>query len=372
MRRRTKILIALGTLVVLLSIVRVLAPVYVLGYVNKTLRGLDGFTGHVVDVELGLWRGAYTIEGITIEKTTNKEPVPFVSVERADISVHWGALLQGHVVAEIDLLAPKLNLVADRKKEPKAEDQAEQREKQRLAKGAETTWQTQVKQLVPLDINRITVRDGELHYRDPYSDPKVDIPIRDLHGEITNLTNSEELSKDMVARASFDALALNSGKVRLEGRMDPYAAKPTFHLKATLEGLRFKELNDFLKAYVNVDAEEGTLSVYSEVDSKEGRFNGYVKPIARNLQILRWKDETEGFFGKLWEGVVEVGKDLLENHSKDQVATRVPLSGRIENPEADVIETLLVVLQNAFIEALRAGLEPSIGDKRIARGKAAP
>jgi hypothetical protein len=368
MRRRTKIIIGLGVLVVLLVAARLIAPIYILRYVNNTLAGLDGYTGHVSDIELGLWRGAYVIKDVVIEKTTKKEPLPFVSVERADISVHWNALLHGKIVSEIELLSPKLNILAERKPDTQGQKQAKQREKERLSKGQETSWQTQIKQLVPLEINRIGVQGGEFHFRDLYSDPKVDVEVRDLQGEVTNLTNSEDLSNDdMVAHAEFRAVAMRSGKLHLTGRMDPYAEKPTFHLKVELEHLQIKELNDFLKAYANVDAEKGTLSVYSEVDCKNGRFKGYVKPLTHDLQILNWKDEHEGFFGKLWEGVVEVGKDIFENHSKDQVATRIPLSGNIENPDADIIETLLTVLQNAFIEALHQGLEPSIGDKSISR-----
>jgi Domain of Unknown Function (DUF748) len=370
MRRRTKVIIGLSVLVVLLVAARLIAPVYILRYVNNTLAGLDGYTGHVSDIELGIWRGAYVIKDVVIEKTTKKEPLPFVSVERADISVHWKALLHGKIVSEIELLSPKLNILAERKPDTQGQQQAKQREKARVANGQETSWQTQIKQLVPLEINRIGIQGGEFHFRDLHSDPKVDVQVRDLEGEVTNLTNSEDLSNDdMVAHAEFHALALRSGKLHLGGRMDPYAEKPTFHLKAELEQLQIKELNDFLKAYANVDAEKGTLSVYSEVDCKNGRFKGYVKPLMRNLQILNWKDEHEGFFGKLWEGVVEVGKDIFENHSKDQVATRIPLSGNIENPDADIIQTLLQVLQNAFIEALHQGLEPSMGDESIAGGK---
>jgi hypothetical protein len=364
MRRGSKIaLISLASVIVLLIAARLVAPIFVLRFVNNTLAGLDGFTGHVADIEIGLWRGAYVIKGVEIEKTTEKEPIPFVSVDRADISVQWGPLLHGSLVGEIELYAPKLNLVAERKKETKAEDKVEKREKDRLAKGEETTWQTQVKELVPLDINRIAVIDGEFHYQDLYSSPKVDVPVKNINGEITNLTNSESLSEDMVARANFRAAALGSHNISLSGSMDPYAQKPTFALKAEAEELQFTKLNDFLKAYANVDAEKGTLSIYSEIEAKDGRFNGYIKPLTRNLEILSWSKEKEGFFGKLWEGVVGVVKDVVENDEKQQVATRIPFSGRVDNPEADVFQTVLVVLENAFIEALRRGLEPVIGEK---------
>jgi hypothetical protein len=368
MRRRTKILIGvLGAFVFAVVIARLIAPVYILGYVNKTLQGLDGYTGRVNDIDLGIWRGAYVIKGITIDKTTAKMPMPFVSVEQTDISLHWDALLKGQIVGELQLTAPTINIVAEKHKEPGAEQQVENREKAKAAKGEDTSWQKQIKQLIPLDINRVGITRGEFHFRDPYSDPKVDVPIKNIHGEVTNLTNSDKLSKSMVASAHFKAMALNSGKLSIDGHMDPYAEKPTFALKAELVDLQMKELNDFLKAYANVDAEKGTFSVYSEVESKNARFNGYVKPIIYDLKILRWKDEKEGFFGKLWEGMVELGKDVFRNREKKQVATRIPLSGRIDKPDADIFETVIEVLRNAFIEALRRGLEPAVGEEAIAR-----
>lgn len=368
MRRGSKIaLISLGSVIVLLIAARLVAPIFVLRFVNNTLAGLDGFTGHVADIELGLWRGAYVIKGIEIEKTTEKEPMPFVSIDRTDISVQWGPLLRGSLVGEIELHAPKLNLVAERKAESKKEDNVEKREKDRVAKGEETSWQKQVKELVPLDINRIAIINGEFHYKDPYSNPKVDIPVKNINGEVTNLTNSESLSEDMVARAKFTADALGSRSISLAGSMDPYAQKPTFSLKAEAEDLQFVKLNDFLKAYANVDAEKGTLSVYTDVEAKDGGFKGYIKPLTRDLEILSWNKEKEGFFGKLWEGVVGAVKDVVENDEKQQVATRVPFSGRVDNPEADIFETLFTVLENAFIEALRRGLEPATGDGSLSR-----
>src|SRR5688572_25844422 len=98
MRRRTKVWLVLGGLVVLLIGARLIAPYYIVRYVNQTLQGLDGYTGQVVDIDLGIIRGAYVIKGLEIEKTTKKEPIPFVSIDRVDISVHWGALLKGSIV----------------------------------------------------------------------------------------------------------------------------------------------------------------------------------------------------------------------------------------------------------------------------------
>jgi uncharacterized protein involved in outer membrane biogenesis len=348
-----------ATFVIAVLVARAVAPIYILGYVNKTLDGLDGYKGRVADIDLHIWRGAYEIKGIKIEKTTRETTIPFVAIDSVDISLHWDALFKGAIVGEIDLYRPQLNFLAEKKKS-KAEDQVEQREAKRAAEG-ESSWQTQVKELVPLDINRIGIHDGEIHYRDPQAQPKVDVYVQQFRGQLTNLTNSDELNEDMVATAAFRGLVLGSGDLTLDAKVDPYQESPTFDLQTKLENLQVRELNDFLKAYANIDAEKGRISVYTEVSAAEGRFKGYLKPMIRDLDVLRWKDEDEGFFGKLWEGIVGAGAQIFENQNKDQIATKIPFSGKLENPTADIGTTVLYVIRNAWIKALQFGLEQSAG-----------
>jgi hypothetical protein len=360
MRRTQKI--GLGVLVVVLLLIgaRLAAPHFVLQYVNKTLDGLDGYGGHVDDVDLHIWRGAYAIEGVRIEKTGGDEPIPLVSVDRVDISVEWPALLDGSIVGELDLYRPELNLLAEKRAESKAEDQREKREAKKAARG-DSSWQTQVKELVPLKINRIGVHDGSVHYRDLHVKPKVDVYVQKLNGRVTNLTNSEEIAESLAANASFEGIAMGSGKLKIDGRIDPYQELPTFRMEAQLEDLEVTELNDFLRAYARADAERGRISVYTEANAAKGRFEGYVKPLIHDLRVLDWKKEEEGVMRKLWEGIVELGTELFENHEKEQVATRIPFSGKVEQPDADVATTVLYVLRNAFVRALSAGLDQSLG-----------
>jgi len=369
---KTKLAIGFAAVFVLaVLIARAIAPIYILGYVNRTLDGLDGYSGRVADIDLHIWRGAYEIKGINIVKTTRKSSTPFVSVDSVDISVHWDALLDGSIVGEIDLYHPVLNFLAEKKQESRAEDQVEQREAKKAA-GGDSSWQTQVKQLVPLDINRIGIHDGEIHYRDVHAEPKVNMYVQRFRGQLTNLTNSEKLSKSMVATASFKGRALGSGDLTLEAKVDPYKKAPTFQLAAQLENLELRQLNDFLKAYVNVDAERGRISVFTEVSAGGGRFKGYVKPLIRDLDLLKWKDEEEGALGKLWEGLVGAGAALFENQKKDQIATRIPFSGKVESPNADIGETVLYVLKNAFIRALQFGLDRDVPGAKDSEDARAP
>jgi len=349
-RPRTWIAIALTVAAVLIGI-RAVLPIVVERYVNKTLSGLDGYSGRVEDIDLSLWRGAYQIEGLRIVKTGGKVPVPFVSVRVIDLSVEWKALFDGSIVAEIDLYAPKLNFV---NAEKKAESQSE----------VDSSWTDTVKELVPFEINRVAIHNGQIHYRDFTAEPRVDVFVQQLNATARNLTNSKDFGNNLYASFEGKALAMGSGSISFHGRLDPYAKTPTFDFDFGLDGLQLKQLNPFLKAYANVDAEGGTISLDAEFAAKGGKFDGYAKPFIKDLQILKWDEEKEGFFGKLWEGVVQVLGDVLEDHSKDRIATRVPFRGSIEDPSADVWTTIGGLLKNAFLQSLRRGLEGSIGGKK--------
>jgi hypothetical protein len=58
----------------------------------------------------------------------------------------------------------------------------------------------------------------------------------------------------------------------------------------------------------------------------------------------------------MYEGVVGGLANVLENR-RDDVAAKVDISGRLDNPNVSTLETLLSLIQNAFFRAILPGLE---------------
>lgn len=56
---------------------RVALPQLVQDYVNKKLDEMPEYDGRIGDVDMHLWRGAYSIQSIEIVKTEGDVPVPF-------------------------------------------------------------------------------------------------------------------------------------------------------------------------------------------------------------------------------------------------------------------------------------------------------
>ncbi len=118
----------------------------------------------------------------------------------------------------------------------------------------------QIKKLFPLKINRFHVDDGEIHYRDLYSDPRIDLVLGDVYMTCTNITNSDKLSKSEVATLEAEGKPLKEGSVKVNVRFDPYQSDPTFDLKAEVANVPLVKLNDMAEAYANFDFKSGAFS----------------------------------------------------------------------------------------------------------------
>jgi hypothetical protein len=114
--------------------------------------------------------------------------------------------------------------------------------------------------------------------------------------------------------------------------------------------------------YGKFDLVQGVFSVYTEMRVRNRAVQGYVKPLLRKLDVYDTHQDTDkGLFQKLYEAVVGGVSGLLENVPRDEVATKVDLSGPLENPQASTWQVLVNLIQNAFFRAILPGFERELG-----------
>src|ERR1041385_5392329 len=147
-------------IVVVLIIARLAMPYVLKSYANKQLNKSKDYSGHIGDVTVHLWCGAYQIHGIDINKKTGKVPVPFVSVSNLDLSLQWSELIHGKLVSKIKMAEPRLNFVQG----PTPEQSQS---------GKEHNWGDTLESLVPFKINELIITNGQIHFENPASNPPV-------------------------------------------------------------------------------------------------------------------------------------------------------------------------------------------------------
>jgi hypothetical protein len=356
-RMRKTVIWLLAILVAAIAI-RAALPSLIRHFANRKLDTIPEYRGRIGDVDLNLYRGAYRIQDIALEKLEGESRVPFFSAELVDFSVEWGALMRGSLVGEVELHSPRLNfVVAKTKKESQT--------------GIDSSWADRSEELFPLDINRFSIRGGEIRFRDLTRTPKVDIRIDRIEALAQGLTTrADDGDGPLPATLHATGKAMGQAEVRLDLKLDPMAKEPTFDMDGELKNLELPVLNEFLKAYAGLDAEGGTFSLFTEIAASEGKFKGYVKPLAKDLKVFSPRDKDEGgLLQSAWEALVAGVAAVLENPEKERVATQIPLSGSLKNPEAGIWPTVGQLLRNAFISALQPSLTHAVGFEDVADEK---
>lgn len=79
--------ILLLALVLGTSVGRAMLPWGGRNYVNRTLDRNPLYAGTIGEVQIHLWRGAYSIQDVRVSKTTGNVPVPFFAAKRVDFAM---------------------------------------------------------------------------------------------------------------------------------------------------------------------------------------------------------------------------------------------------------------------------------------------
>jgi len=334
-------------LVVLAGIGRALLPWAVRNYVNRTLSRSPLYVGEIGKVEIHLWRGAYAIRDIRINKTTGAVPVPFFASKRVEFALEWNALRHRKVVGRVRMLDPELNFV----------DAPNEGETQTGAGGA---WLQIIRDLFPFKINSAVIKNGAVHFRSYQAQKPVDVYISQLDGTIANLSNIRDETKPLISAVEATGTAMDQAKFEYKMTLDPFSYRPTFHMAVRLIGLDVTKINDLALAYGKFDFKRGWFDLVIESDSKEGQMSGYVKPLFRNLKIFSLTQDIkeDNIFQFFWQALVGGVTRLLTNQSRDQFGTLIPFTADVSNKTStDLLATIGNVLRNAFVRAYLPRLE---------------
>lgn len=347
MKKRYKIIIVI---VLLLVGIRIALPFVVKKYLNNLLENIEGYTGHVEDVDLALYRGAYRIDSLAIYSTTQDlGGRPFFASEAIDLSISWRDIFKGAIVGEVILEQPELNFVAV------------QSEEDSMATGENVDWTEQIKALLPISINLFQINSGQINYIDDFSEPKVDVYLRSMNFTLENIRNTSDDTDPLPSPYHLTAVSLGNGNMTANGRANLLREIPNFDIDFKFENADLTAFNNLFKAYAWFDFERGDFNLYTEMALVDSNFTGYFKPLLNDVKVLDWREEEEGFLNKVYQGVVGGATELFENQREDQTATRVEFAGNLSNNNVDVYTAIIELLKNAFIKPLKKDLEERIG-----------
>lgn len=337
------VLIAVLALLVILIAVRAYLPFWIKDNVNKTLNNIPGYSGSVADIDLALYRGAYVIHGLKINKKDKNIPVSFLDIDKTDLSLQWGALFRGEVVGEVTMTRPIINFATGKTGTSQT--------------GVETDWTVPIKALMPLDINVFEINNGTMTYKDFSSVPNVDLYIKNMHMKATNLRNVDDKNNALPSDITVRGTSIGNGKLAIDGKVNILRRIPDADITGKLETVNLPALNDYARSFAGIDFTKGNFDLYSDLNIKDGKVSGFIKPIASGIELIDTKQDSNPL-NVLWESVVSVVIEVFSNQPKDQFATQIALEGSIDNPETNFWSTLRGIFKNAFVKAYTKTVTP--------------
>jgi hypothetical protein len=204
-------------------------------------------------------------------------------------------------------------------------------------------------------IAKLEVVDSQAVYVNDTKDPHYILSISNLDLQLTNLSNHfNEGPAHLVLRGRF----MDSGVTTISGDFRPEKPGSDFDLDLAIRDASLPSLNNLLRAYGRFDVQAGELSVFSQVTVRRGEMTGYVKPLFTNVKVYDpAKNKNKSVVHQAYELAIGAATKVVKNSSTQKVATRIDVSGKLDNPNVSTWQALMQFVQNGFINAILPGFD---------------
>jgi len=217
-----------------------------------------------------------------------------------------------------------------------------------------------IEKLIAFRIN-VEVQGGEIRYINSSSHPKLDIKATELNLTVHDFSNRTSITESCKITGTC---VVYEGKAAIHATLLPLEPTLTADLNLELNSINLALLNHIFRMYAKLDIHQGTMSLYSEVAIANNSFKGYIKPLLNNLDFIGSADQSDNFLQKVWERTVAGFYNLIEN-KRNQVATKIPIEGRLDDPQVRIGVVIFGVLLNAFVKAFTPSFDHVINFKSI-------
>jgi len=216
---------------------------------------------------------------------------------------------------------------------------------------------------VVLHARVVKMTDAQVGFVNKEATPNYRVFLANTNFTIENFSNQKS---EGLGHARLTGRFMGSGATLIEAVMRAENNGPDFTLNAKIENTDLRALNDLLRAHAKIDVASGVFFVYSEIAVKNGRVQGYVKPLFKDLDVYdKAQDEDKPLGKKLKEKAADAVAKVFKNRKRDEVATIAKVEGPLENPKANTWEVIVNVVRNAFFKAILPGFEREV---RTGRG----
>ena len=306
--------------------------------INHSLQSLPGYGGSVETAHLE-WKGPRLIlRRLEFHKLEETPPATSFSAEQIRIDFRWSQVLRGEAALDMVLEKPRFALLL----------------RQRNIGDPRPTgvWKIYFKGLPPFRIDRLTIHDATLDFRNDQSLPPLDVFLNEFELTAGNVANREAMFLPGTTDVEGRGLLLNHAPVTMSARVEALQKPPVFWLKCEVKGFDLTFLNGLLSRFGGFKLEGGRLDMQTELNARSGEFAGQVH---RRLDKLDIKNQDRGFIKDAKDVILQTWIDWHVDASGG-IENRFRMSGPLGYMDEDPLLAVVWAGKQAFIQSLKANL----------------
>ena len=320
---------------------------------NRKLTGLPGYSAHVDGVKLAFWRGAVDVVNFVAYEKGHEDEGPIVCVNKAAIKFEPGPLFTRKVGGAVVIDGVEVNGV---KREPSpAKEENPKAAPVKTVKQVER-WQDTFRNAFPLRLTKVEIKNLKFRFIDRTHQPNVDVGIDRLHLVAVDLQNRSKANGDpLTAKIELTGVTTGDGQLHATVRLDPLSETPHFTAAFEVRDLSLPSFNSFVLAYINADVSKGSFEMASEIKAEGGAYEGYVKPLFKDLDFRTASDKDKSAAQLFTKKVVAGVAGLLKTRDQNQIVTKAPFRGIFADNRVDIWTTITNLFHTAFVQASTGG-----------------
>jgi len=336
--------IALGVLLAIIVVIRLILDPIAAHYTRKALNDSDTMRGDFDRLHITVLPPGYEIHRLKIDERVDRGwKHPLFYAERVKAGVDLGMLFHAQLLARARIDDPKIIYTERAKTEKKT------------TTGAPDLVPT-LRKVLPARVDRIEVRNGEILFRDLVDKGQPELWVHKIEVAVEDLATRRKLTGGEPATVSASAELGRSGQATMFVSANPFARPLAFAGRAEVRGWRIAELYDLVEPQTKLQPTKGTLDVFVEFKSRDGRITGGVKPMLKNAEV---KAAEPGIGTRLKAWLADEALHIFSDRvpGRNAVATVIPIEGRLDQPDIQLWPTIMGVVRNAFVEGVSSSFE---------------
>jgi outer membrane protein OmpA-like peptidoglycan-associated protein len=195
---------------------------------------------------------------------------------------------------------------------------------------------------MPIRIDNITLRQGNILFSDRFVKPNYTAAIGDVSGQIKGLSSAADSLAELSLRGSYNKTA----PVSVDAKLNALSQKRFLDLKGEVRGVELTTLTTYSARYAGYDITKGKLSLFVTYKLENNQLSAENRVF---LDQLTFGDKVEGPDAPNLP--VKLAVALLQN-SRGEIDVNLPVSGSLDDPKFSLGGIIVKVILNIFVKAV--------------------